>query len=170
MIIDLTDIEGSTTPFSFSLRASEIDFGLENVEIAGEIIVNGELTQHIAETDVNGKIEADAKIDCIRCLKAVDKHLTFDFDVVYVTPENFAADSEREVEPEDLKTDVFEGDKIDMNEVVREQILLNVPEQVLCSEDCKGLCPQCGADRNLIDCKCDETEIDPRWSALKNLK
>jgi uncharacterized protein len=170
MIIDLTDLEGSTKPFNFSLKADEIDFGLENVEIAGEIHVTGELTQHIAETDVKGKIEADAKIDCIRCLNAVDKRLTIDFDVAYVTPENFAADSEREVGADDLKTDIFSGDKIDLVEVVREQILLNIPEQILCSEDCKGLCPQCGADRNLIDCKCKESEIDPRWSALKNLK
>jgi uncharacterized protein len=170
MIIDLTDLADSPKPFTFSLKADEIDFGLEDVEISGDIHVNGELTRHIAETDVKGKIGADAKIDCIRCLNAVDKHLTIEFDVVYVTPENFASDSEREVGADDLKTDIFSGDEIDMTEVVREQVLLNVPEQVLCSEGCKGLCPQCGADRNLIDCKCEESEIDPRWSALKNLK
>jgi uncharacterized protein len=53
---------------------------------------------------------------------------------------------------------------------VREQILLNLPEQVFCKEDCKGLCQKCGANRNLIDCKCDSDETDPRWAALKNLK
>jgi uncharacterized protein len=57
-----------------------------------------------------------------------------------------------------------------LTELVREQILLAVPEQVFCREDCKGLCLKCSANRNLIDCNCEEKEIDPRWAALKNLK
>ena len=71
---------------------------------------------------------------------------------------------------EDLSTDVLPDGRIELNDIVREQILLNLPEQVFCTEECKGLCPKCGADRNLINCNCEETEIDPRWSALKNLK
>jgi uncharacterized protein len=69
-----------------------------------------------------------------------------------------------------LEIAILESNNIDVAELVREQILLNLPEQVFCAEDCKGLCPQCGANRNLIDCKCEEKEIDPRWAALKNLK
>ncbi|HEX8637491.1 MAG TPA: DUF177 domain-containing protein, partial [Pyrinomonadaceae bacterium] len=65
---------------------------------------------------------------------------------------------------------VLDNNKIDVAEIVREQILLNLPEPVYCRDDCKGLCPQCGANRNLIDCKCEEKEIDPRWAALKGLK
>jgi uncharacterized protein len=74
-----------------------------------------------------------------------------------------------EVEEADLDEQLVEGDEVDLTEIIREQILLNLPEQVLCKEDCKGLCPQCGANRNLIDCDCGEDEIDPRWAALKNL-
>ena len=59
------------------------------------------------------------------------------------------------------------GDSV---EVVREQILLAMPEQVFCWEDCKGLCPKCGTNLNLIDCKCADDEVDPRWAALKSLK
>jgi len=65
---------------------------------------------------------------------------------------------------------VFEGDELDLTELVREQILLNLPEQTFCNPDCKGLCPKCGQNRNLIDCNCEENETDPRWAALKNLK
>ena len=61
-------------------------------------------------------------------------------------------------------------ESLDLKEIIREQILLNLPEQVFCTPDCKGLCPKCGANRNLIDCNCNETEIDPRWAALKNLR
>ena len=48
-------------------------------------------------------------------------------------------------------------------------LLLNLPEQVLCKEDCKGLCPECGTNLNLKDCDCGDKDIDPRWAALKNL-
>jgi uncharacterized protein len=46
---------------------------------------------------------------------------------------------------------------------------LNLPEQVFCREDCRGLCAKCGANRNATDCGCEEKEIDPRWAGLKNL-
>ncbi|PYS67386.1 MAG: hypothetical protein DMF69_23170, partial [Acidobacteria bacterium] len=51
----------------------------------------------------------------------------------------------------------------------KEQILLAVPSRSLCTENCKGFCPTCGADKNAGDCGCDEKDIDPRWAALKNL-
>jgi uncharacterized protein len=95
--------------------------------------------------------------------------LTIDFAASFVAPENFAADKEREVSAEDLDVDVLESDQLDLNQLVREQIVLNFPEQVFCEPDCKGLCPKCGANRNLIDCNCDLEETDPRWAALKNL-
>ena len=75
-----------------------------------------------------------------------------------------------EVTIEDLDESPVPGGEIDLKEVVREQIMLALPEQVFCKDDCKGLCPKCGANGNLIDCKCADDEIDPRWAALKNLK
>ncbi|MGQ0540872.1 MAG: DUF177 domain-containing protein, partial [Blastocatellia bacterium] len=79
-------------------------------------------------------------------------------------------DKDREVSGEDLDVDLLIDDSLDLNEIVREQILLNLPQQIFCKEDCKGLCPKCGANINLIDCNCNETEIDPRWAALNNLR
>ena len=64
----------------------------------------------------------------------------------------------------------FEGDEIDLGELFREQILLAIPMTPLCREECKGLCPVCGADLNAGECSCERGEIDPRWSALADLK
>jgi uncharacterized protein len=81
-----------------------------------------------------------------------------------------AADSEgAEVRDEDLDTFAFDGEKIDLEPVFREQFVLAVPFAPLCREDCKGLCPQCGIDRNSGTCSC-EKPIDPRLAALKGLK
>ena len=62
------------------------------------------------------------------------------------------------------------GVEIDVDEIVREQILLAVPARVLCVEDCKGICATCGTDLNAGDCNCESQDVDPRWAALKSLR
>jgi uncharacterized protein len=170
MIIDLAEIESSPRAFDFTVPATDIDLDDVDLRLNGDVRVQGEVIKRSAQLDVKGSISGSAELDCTRCLEPVPRDLNFDFAVSFVAPENFANDREREVAAEDLDLDVLESDRINLTEVAREQILLNLPEQVFCREDCKGLCEKCGANRNLIDCKCDSDEIDPRWAALKNLK
>ena len=170
MIVDLTAIEGSSLPFELTVPRSEIDLDESSVTLTSDLQTTGNVVKHAAQIDVTGRIEGTADIECTRCLGSIPQKLGIDFAVSFVAPEHFAADKEREVAVDDLDTDIVEDERLDLNEVVREQILLNLPEQMFCRPDCKGLCPKCGADRNLIDCKCDEAETDPRWAALKNLR
>ena len=170
MIIELDNLDSGPRKFDLLVKPEEIDLGLDEVALNGDISIRGEVTKHIAQTDLAGTIAYAADIDCTRCLKPVAKSFLFNFEVTYVTPEHFASSREKEVSGEDLSTDISPDGRIDLDEVVREQILLNLPEQVICTEECKGLCPKCGADLNLINCNCEEIEIDPRWSALENLK
>jgi uncharacterized protein len=74
-----------------------------------------------------------------------------------------------ELSREDLEDFHFEGDSIDLTEILREQIVLALPMYPRCKEDCRGLCSVCGANLNLGECGCDRSEIDPRWAALKTL-
>ena len=170
MIIDLSEIEGSSRQFDFTVSPGELDLETIGFTVTGDVRAIGEVAARAAQIDVTGSIRADAEVECTRCLAAVPQELAIDFAVGYVTPENFSSDKEREVSADDLDTDVLDSDRIDVKEIVREQILLNVPEQVFCKPDCRGLCPKCGGDLNLIDCNCDLNETDPRWAALKNLR
>lgn len=170
MLIDLVNLEGSSQRFEFSLSADELDFDGENVRLKSNVSASGEIAKRIIQTDVAGTISSKAEIDCARCLLPIEKILAISFDVSYVTADDFGEGNSLEVEAQDLDTDVLSGDCLDLKEIVREQILLNFPTQAFCKEDCKGLCQKCGANRNLINCYCEEKEIDPRWSALKNLK
>ena len=74
-----------------------------------------------------------------------------------------------ELTEDEMSVSVFDGEAIDVDEIVKEQIVLAVPTRMLCREDCKGICPECGTDRNTGDCSCATNDIDPRWAALKNL-
>jgi uncharacterized protein len=78
-------------------------------------------------------------------------------------------DDGAEVNEEDIDVFPFDGERIDLEPVFREQFVLAVPYAPLCMETCKGLCPQCGIDRNTASCNC-EPPIDPRLAALKGLK
>jgi uncharacterized protein len=71
---------------------------------------------------------------------------------------------------EDLNLAVFDGEAIELDDLVREEILLAVPAHVLCRHECQGLCPVCGIDRNQGSCQCETTETDSRWQGLKELQ
>lgn len=74
-----------------------------------------------------------------------------------------------ELADDDLDLYSYDNEEIDLTPLFRDQVVLAVPFAPLCKEDCKGLCPQCGADRNLEPCDC-KPPVDPRWAALQNLK
>lgn len=170
MIVDLTTLKDSKTSFDFTLKPDEIDLQSEPATLKNEVKTQINLKKGIAQTDVEGEIVANVEIDCCRCLQKTENSLEISFLAVFVTPENYTEEKESELNDGDLEVSLFDGSKIDLTELVREQILLNLPIQVFCQEDCQGLCPKCGANQNLIDCKCKEIEIDPRWASLKNLK
>jgi uncharacterized protein len=170
MIVDLTTIEGSVKPFEFDLGPQDLELDQPGVKFLGPVHASGTVARTAAQVEVKGKVSGSAEIECTRCLEPVRQDLNFEFQSNFVAPEHFSSDKENEVAGEDLDTDVLESDRIDVNDVVREQIILNLPEQLFCKEDCKGLCPKCGANRNLIDCKCDHDEVDPRWAALKDFR
>lgn len=170
MFIDLSEVKKSPFAFEFSIAAAEIDLESDAASLNDDIEIRGELTKRIAQIDLEGELAAVVETECTRCLQPKVEKIKIPYSVSYVAAENYTAEKEAELSEEDLQVSVFDGSQIDVNELVREQILLNLPEQSFCKEDCKGLCQQCGANRNLIDCNCNEKEIDPRWSALKNLK
>jgi len=170
MKVDLLSLTDEPLPFGFKIASGDIDLETKGTQIVGDIDVVGELSKSAAKTDVKGSIKAPLEVDCTRCLTPVRRDLDLVFDVDFVDKELFPDSREMHLESADLDTDVIDGNELDLSEVVREQILLNLPEQVLCRDDCKGICPTCGKDLNEDECNCGEDEIDPRWAALKDLK
>lgn len=122
-----------------------------------------------------GTFKGHLTVACSRCVGPVklviDETLRVTFMPPGEMPEEDAEPSEEgpEVQSEDLDVFPFDGEKIDLEPLFREQFVLAVPFAPLCAESCKGLCPQCGIDRNTGTCTC-EKPIDPRLAALKGLK
>ncbi len=142
----------------------------ETAHLTKESLIEGNLNVGIAQIEVSGKINAEVEIDCSRCLKPIKSNLDISFKVFYITEEFYTTAKDSELHGEDLEISIYDGEKIDLDELTREQILLNLPTQVFCQENCQGLCHQCGINLNLKKCNCDNKEIDPRWQSLRQLK
>ena len=121
------------------------------------------------EVFVSGHIETRAQVECDRCLQPVELPVSADFALEYISGADYESSAVAELTEDELSVSVFDGETIDVDEIVKEQILLTVPTRMLCREDCKGICPECGTDRNTGECNCVTNDIDPRWAALKNL-
>ena len=125
-----------------------------------------------AHAFATGTFHGELSVACSRCVNPVTLHLDEALRVTFMPRHELPADDDEatpaggddegaEVDPEDLDVFPFDGDKIDLEPLFREQFVLAIPYAPLCREDCKGLCPQCGIDRNTGTCSC-EKPLDPR--------
>ena len=169
MIIDLANVGVIPKKLDIVIDPAELDLEGENATLDGMTEFSGETQRIDGKAHIRGTINAELTLDCTRCLEPVGKHIDVSFDDVFLDAGEEHHAGETEIEVKALDESLVPDGKIEIAEVVREQILLALPDQVFCSEDCKGLCPKCGANRNLIDCKCADNEIDPRWAALKKI-
>lgn len=119
----------------------------------------------LADANVSGEIQ----IECGRCLTEVTQPIEFPFSEEYyqTVVVNTGAALPKPEEPDVFLID--EAHKLDLGEAMREYALLSVPMLPLCSEACKGLCPECGANLNIEECGCDTDQADDRLAVLKQL-
>ena len=170
MRIELENLEGGKGDFAHVYNPDDLNTIDERVKLTAPATVNGKLRLAGNEIFVNGHVDARAQVECDRCLKPIELPVNADFELEYITGSEYESSAVAELTEAEMSVSVFDGDAIDVDEIVKEQILLAVPTRMLCREDCKGICPQCGTDRNTGECKCVTEDIDPRWAALKNLK
>ncbi len=169
MRVELASLERHGGKFAHNYQPGELGLNEERVTLVAPPRVAGRIQLSDSKVTVKGEAVAELQLECDRCLKSLSIPVSSSFEVEYVTPDTYQADSAAELLDEDLTISVFDGEVIDIDELVREQLLLELPAQILCQQECKGLCPECGGDRNQADCKCEEAEIDPRWAGLKEI-
>jgi uncharacterized protein len=169
MRIELENLEGSKGDFAHVYQPEDLNPVDERVSLIAPAAVNGKVRLSDNQVFVNGNVETRAQVECDRCLKPVGIPVNADFTLEYIGDSEYESSEAAELTEEELSVSVFDGEAIDVDEIVKEQILLAVPTRMLCREDCKGICPECGADKNTGECNCVTNEIDPRWAALKDL-
>ena len=169
MRIELVNLENGKGDFAHAYGPDELNLDDERVSLCSSASISGKVRQSGTEVFVNGHVDSCVQVECDRCLKPLQLSVKSDFSLAYITGSEYEANRTAELTEELMSVGVFDGESIDVDEIAKEQILLQVPVRSLCNEDCKGFCPTCGADRNAGDCGCSGGEIDPRWTALKDL-
>ena len=169
MRIELENLEGGKSDFAHVYQPEELNPVDERVQLIEPAAVTGKVRLSGNEVFVNGHVETRAQVECDRCLKPVELPVSADFALEYIPGAEYESGGTAELTEAEMSVSVFDGEAIDVDEVVKEQILLAVPTRMLCREDCKGICPECGKDLNTGECNCVKHDIDPRWAALKNL-
>jgi uncharacterized protein len=124
--------------------------------------------------------KAELSVPCGRCLSPVSLDVPVEFELTLVPAEQRLADEEADdgdkgpvggsFAPEQAEEETYSGKVIDLDPIVREQIVLALPGYPVCQDGCKGLCTVCGANLNERECGCDRHVPDPRWAGLKDLK
>jgi len=156
-VADLLRRVGSSRPFS--VRAPVAGLGATGAEIPTDeaVSVEGTLERISEGIVVRAEITAPWHAACSRCLLPVSGSVAVHVDELF--------------EPAPLEGETYglDGETVDLEPLVRDALLLELPAAPLCRAECQGLCAQCGADRNTTACDCRTEELDPRWAALRSL-
>lgn len=141
------------------------DFDCDSVRVGDDLDVERlRGTIHLTRTGqgvyAQGRLHAQTSLQCVRCLTSFDQQLTIELDDLFTYPPDRA---------DDPLLSIPEDGVLDLNPLLREYLLLDIPIKPVCRQDCKGFCPICGGDLNETECEHPDTEFDPRLAALKEL-
>jgi uncharacterized protein len=171
LFLSVQELELRKVRFDLDFPAGEIDLG--GLRQIGPLHADGEaelLSNTLGELRITGNLRAEIEADCDRCLDPVRQPLESRFDLFYrPAPEN-SVPHDVAIDAGEAEIGFYEGGGIELGEVLREYILLSLPMQQICKTECRGICPQCGLNRNTGQCQCETKLVDERWSALRNLK
>jgi uncharacterized protein len=178
MFISIQELELHQVDFDEEFRPDAIDLANE-VRSRAPIRTRGQASlieerhskhNRIKDIRLVGDFSASVELSCARCLEPVMRDIAKTFDLLYRPLGSDAGREEVTITQAEAEIGYYQGEGLLLEDVLREQLLLAVPLKVVCSEDCKGLCPRCGKNLNREGCACVETLPDPRWEALKDIK
>lgn len=169
MLLDLTHYRRPLDRFARTFQPAEVGDEAGAYRIVSPVELAFDIHKDKQKFRLVGSVNAELELSCSRCLEPYRLQVSAPFDSRYLPASAASSEAEREVEDEDLETSYYREDRIDLNELLREQFYLALPMKPLCREDCSGLCPQCGTNLNTASCECAPASEDPGLAALRPL-
>jgi uncharacterized protein len=172
LFFHLRELELKARTFDVTLEPGVIEFLDPKLKQKGPLKASGvaELViDLLGEIRVKGHVKVQMEADCDRCLEPAACPIDADFELYY-RPVTEGYGEEKAIDEGEAEMGFYEGDGVELNDVLREFVLLTLPMQRVCGEDCKGICPVCGQNRNQKECACHGASADDRWAALKLIK
>jgi len=168
MFFSVRELELRKIPFDVELEPGKIEFE-DELKQSTPLLAKGVaelLSNTLGEIRIQGSMQVTMEAPCDRCLEPATFAVNSKFDLFYRPddPEN-APGGERHVAAGEIEIGFYEGDGLELEDVLVEQIVLALPMQKVCKANCKGICPVCGQNRNVTACKCVVKPVDNRWAA-----
>lgn len=173
MFLSVKELELRKVCFDETFAPGKIDFTGEDIEQGSPLHATGSaelLEESDSQVRVQGTYSVEMKAQCDRCLGHARFPLNGSFDLFYRPASEIAHEEEVEIDSGEAEIGFYEGGGLELEDILREQVLLALPMQRVCSETCKGICPVCGKNRNETACDCHLQTTDDRWGALRNLE
>lgn len=162
MIIDITPLaEGKALEFSFK-ETIRLDNNYNLYDYNVKFNLNGTVTMQGTLYICDATVTAEVLFNCDKCLKQINQTLSFTIQEKFSNMQYVSPSKEEEI-------CLFSGSQINLYDYVISNFNFNIPMQIICKENCKGLCLSCGANLNEVSCNCDNLVIDPRFEALRSL-
>ncbi|MDU3723191.1 MAG: DUF177 domain-containing protein [Clostridium celatum] len=162
MIINFSDLlskRNRKKQISLSFKLEPLEFEGEEIRAIEDVKVEGVATSNEDVIVVNGSIKTKLQLTCSRCLD------TFIYPIDIDIEERFTND----IDLQQDGTMFVEGDSLDITEIIENCIISTLPIKRLCKDDCKGLCPECGVNKNVENCSCLDYDVDIRLAKLREL-
>ena len=176
MFISVKELELKKVHFDVAFEPGEIEFVDDGDRLSQasplRVVGSAELLPHtLGELRIRGHLAVTMRCDCNRCLEPAQFAIDSNFDLFYRPAEAAGEEDEEEAEIDEGEAEIafYEGAGVELKDVLREHVLLSMPMQRVCREDCRGICPVCGQNRNLLNCECEAKLVDDRWLALKKV-
>lgn len=174
MFLSVKELELRKIRFDEAFEPGRIDFTGEEMEQSSPLRAVG-VAELLPDSDgdirIQGKYSVEMTAQCDRCLGRARFPLEAQFDLFYRPASYLAEEDEVEIDDSEAEIGFYEGQGLELVDVLREQVMLALPMQRVCGEDCKGICPVCGQNRNEATCDCRIEQTDDRWgAALRNLE
>jgi uncharacterized protein len=147
-----------------------LEFKHEDAALEEPVFADFILTHKERDLRVEGAVRTAIRYQCSRCLKDFSHALDTSFNLFYLPQAEWKRDEEVELKYEDMVIGYYDGIRLDVDLMVLEQIELAMPMKFICREDCRGLCPSCGADLNDGSCPCKGDATDTRLAVLKDFR
>ena len=172
MFLSVKELEIRKIRFDETFAPRQIDFTDEDLVQGTTLHATGTaelLPESGGQLRVSGSYTVEMEAQCDRCLGRARFPLEAGFDLYYQPASDSPSEDEVKIDEGEAEIGFYE-EGLELEDLLREQVLLALPMQRVCSESCKGICPTCGKSRNEAACECQPEAVADRWGALRDLK
>lgn len=156
-------------PEGLAIELSKEAGFISTVKAVSPCLLSIKIIKSRSEVCINGHIRCTVELQCSRCLNAFEYEIDSPLNIVFRPDSELDKEGCYELQKDELDIAFYRDNTLDIDDITNEQLALNIPMKPLCGDECKGICPACGVDLNIMHCKCRDSNIDERLKILERI-